>query len=996
MDIEAFLGNYITVYYFLLLFCVGISASLNQPKEKRINQTKLTKFYIIYIVLSTVILYAWFSFADVLPISYQNSVWLTLAVKLSEWFAEKYAKFTLWVIGIGIVVKLISKVGKTIMSSTSTYTPSYSYKSKSNTESKPIKRNFLIKLFYKETESVNELGVLVGKISRIIALALMIVYISLPIFEYFDIYMLFSKVGLLLFIVTFWELYYSLQYKQKEEKKDIRHLKIKEPNILQAALKQLLKLSEIEILEEKTLGRKDITSSGPAALICEVPNLNELKELNLKVMNGAFFENKKVLVICLNDKTATEYHKKLTAFNREYDGKLVIKLITSDDKLFDSSVDIYVTAIENCFGNIKLLSEIDAIVIEDYDEILLNKLELLRALGSIVKMGNPEMNYIILTYMLHGIEATIKSLLFVTDISCYCPTNRYSSKKVLINVWEKNDNFITEKVFGKATQNLGSLVPLSLLSVKWQPERILMISKNEPLDFELNELNAMRNLSERNVDNVELKLLSEKAKISSKERYFNNIKKNWIITDDKSNVYEKIYKLSLINGVENNLNIVSEQYMLRDYMVATYNENKSRLKSFLTYVPYEVNSGKVVLYNLLLQLTNFGVKESIIANILNENGIHIKIGKGNNAKLISDKLNKFIKQEFNIDVDLYSYITIQELKEKYVFDMSKKQYIEEEKNYILDELALELFPNEIFSRVSFVKDGFELDIEKEYAYNFYQKYLPGQKHYLNGYVYEIKNTIETDDGINAVVEASTNYDNHTYRQDRKVEIVAPFVPTETKLNKYANLTLKYQMGKMNYQIRTEGYFEFKNGISKIPGEYRYVGLDSKDIFKTTRNHVNADALKLEFAMNETLKKGIPTVETDELGEKMAFLITEILVSLLGENSKYIQVKSVKNSTSDTLFGETWVAPIEIAGYSTENIEIYILEDTQIERGLIDMIYKNLDNILKMIHEYLAWVFGAEHNLAEERDKFLRNVDIDEKSLMKYKRIFNILKNAIMQ
>ena len=32
----------------------------------------------------------------------------------------------------------------------------------------------------------------------------------------------------------------------------------------------------------------------------------------------------------------------------------------------------------------------------------------------------------------------------------------------------------------------------------------------------------------------------------------------------------------------------------------------------------------------------------------------------------------------------------------------------------------------------------------------------------------------------------------------------------------------------------------------------------------------------------------------------------------------------------------------------ENIEIYILEDTQIERGLIDMIYKNLDNILKNI------------------------------------------------
>lgn len=1001
MGIEAFLEQYLTVYYFLLIFCVGISTFFNQTKNRRISQTKLVKFYIIYIIISTALLYTWFSFADLPESSYQDSVMTMLIVALSEWFANKYAKYTLWVLGIGTLAKTIFKLGKSFINSetNNSYIPSYATKnSVAQMQTEKKKRNFLMKLFYNENETVNEYGVLIGKISKCIAISLMIVFISLPIFAHFDIYLMSSKVGLLLFVMLFWELYYALQNEPVIDKTDKRHLKIKEPNIFQTSLKKLIILNELEILDEKSIGKRDVNTSGPSALICEVPNISELKELNIKVMNGAFFENKKVLVVCLNEKTAIEYHKRMTAFNREYDGKLVLKLITNDDKLFDSSVDIFVTAIENCFGNIKLLSEIDTIIIEDYDEMLLNKLELLRALGSIVKMGNPEMSYIILTYMLQGIEATIKSLLLINDVSYYCPTNKYNSKKIAINVWDKNDNFVTEAVFGKATQNLGSMVPLSLLSIKWHPERIILISKNEPLEYEFNELNAMRTLAERNVDNIEVKLLSEKAKITSKERYFSNIKKNWIITDDKSNVYEKIYKLSLINGISNNLNIVSEQYLLRDYMTDTYLENRPRLKTFLPYVPYEINSGKVILYNLLLQLTNFGVKENIIVNILNENGIPVKAGKGNNVKLIADKINSFIKQEFDIDVDLYSYITIQELKDKYVFDVSRKQYIEEEKNYILDEMALRLFPNEIFSRVSFVKDGFTLDIEKEYAYNFYQKYLPGQKHYLNGSVYEIKNTIETEEGINAIVEASTNYDNHTYRQDRKVDIISPFVPTETRLNKYAKVALICQMGKMNYKIKTDGYFEFKNGISKMPGEYRYVGLDEKTVLKTVRNHINADALRLEFELSNEIKNSIHKSEIEEIGEKMAFLLSELLVSLLGDNASYIQVKSVKDVASNVIVGETWVAPIEELGYINNNIEIYILEDTQIERGLIDMIYKNLDNILKLLHEYLSWVFEPvkNSNTTLERTKFLKGIDPTEISIKRCKKIHEILKNVIIK
>lgn len=1007
MKIETFLESHLALYYFVLLFVMGISMLLNQPKEKRISQTKIAKFYLIYIVISVVLLFAAFAFED-FPLSLfsQDTVILYLIMLLIKVFAMEYQVITLVAIAIGMIIKIKEKrknSGKKVYNLLNRTSSGYVPPQQSKVEAivnEPEKKNFLIKLFYNENDSVNEKGALISKIAQILSIALIIVYVTMPIFWHFNIELLFSKIALLLAIITFTELYYALQGRKgvvrnnsKKNTGDVSALKL--------ALGDVLKLTETEDLNlnEKMVGKKGVILSSPSALICEVPNSNELKDINIKVMNSAFFENKKVLVVCLNNKKAKEYHSRLTTFNKEYDGKLVLKLITNDDKLFDSSVEIYVTAIENCFGNIKLLSKIDTIIIEDYDEILLSKLELLRALGSIVKMGNPKMDYIILTYMLQGIEATIKSLLFVNEISCYSTENKQQPNKITLDVWAKNDGFITERILGNATKNIGSLVPLSLLSVKWDPDRILLISKNEPLKFELNELNAMRNLYERNFNNAEIKLLSEKSETSTQEKYFDYNKKNWIIVDDKNNLYEKIYKLSLINGIENKLNIVSEQYLLRDYMIAKYKENKTRLKEFMPYVPYEVNSGKVVLYNLLLQLTNFGVKENIIANILNENGISIKLGRGNNIRLIADKINYFIKKEFDIDADIYSYITLQELKEKYVFDITKKKYVEEERIYIMDERALRLFPNEIFGRVSFIKDGFVLDIEKEYAYNFYQKYLPGQKHFFDGYVYEIKNIIETEDGVNAILEASTNYDNNTYRQDRRVEILDNFISRQTKLNRYGKVVLKYQMGKINYKVKTDGYFEFKNGISRIPGEYRYVGLDEDNILKTIRNHVNADAIRIEFSRPKAEKVDVLAhrILNEELGQKLAFLMSEVFESMLGENAKYIQVKALKNRAENIFVDETWVSPIEIDNYLSDNIEIYILEDTKIERGLIDMIYKNLDNILGIIHEYLEWVFEIEPTLNENlyKDAFIKNVERSEAALAKYKTVLDILADSRM-
>jgi len=1008
LTVEALIESRLSLYYVLALLALGLSIFSNLKKEKRVQQTEIAKNYSLFAIVFFIIFILNYAVSDTLQnlkassssnFGYILFIYLLNQLgQLFELFSLVYPVIALGVVVLGTVKKFWEKL-KLSRKKVNILINLPGANKVNDMSSKKIS-NFIVDNCYDEQENLNEKGRVVSKISQSMAYTLILLYILNPILKYFNINLVFSSITFLFLGVTFLEIYFSLTGEHVElvEEKIEDSKKLTEMLIKKSSLNELLKLSITEDLKEsqKMVRSKQEFLENSQALICEAPNLEEFRNINMRIMNSAFFENKKILVICSSESNASEYYTLLTRFNEEYDGKIMLKLLNKGDKLFDSFADIYISTIENCFGNIKLLNKIDTIIIEEMDVIMQKKLELLRAFGGIIKMGNSNINYVIFTYMLQGIEATIKNLLLVKNITWYSTENKQQPKKIVLNIWDRREPDIGDKVLGKINKNLGSLIPLALIGVKQKLNRILVISNDEPINFQLNELNAIRNLQEKEFMNDEIILLNDSIELKSREKYVEYKDRNCILTNDKSNLYEKIYKLSLINGVENHINIISEQYLLRDYMIFTYAQNKTRLKYFLPYIPYEANNKKVVLHDLLLQLTNFGVKEEVISRILNENGISVLLGKGNNIRVISEKLNLFIKQEFDIDINTYSYITVLDKEDKYVFDIERKSFVEKEKVYMLDSKLLNLFPNDLFKKVNFTKDGFILDIEQEYTHNFYQKYLPGQKHYFGGHIYDIKNVIDSGNEVNVILEASTNYDNNTYRQLRNINLLSDIIPAEIKTHKYVGTIAKYVIGKIDFEVKTEGYFEFSNGVVMLPGEYRYVELDDEKKNKTKRKYMGANALKIEFSKTKLPNPRINNVfckeNKDKVTESLAFLISEVLVSMLGENSNYIQVKPVVSSNDNVKkMKSNWIAPIEICNYESENIEIYIFEDVNIERGLIDMIYKNLDNILNIIYEYLEWSFSDEGsgNVAINKKgrrmlHYLRNFENLDASLESFK------------
>jgi len=963
---ESFVQQNLGIYYVILIIFGALSFLCNLKESKRIFQSKIMRYYFVM----TVLLFLVSIFERLLqtatdglnPANYTDStvqLFITLLILFSKLLTYIVSQYPIVILGI-LIIGTASKIG---MKFKEIFNLLYDQK---------FKENMISKCFFDKEHKITERGLVFRKVFQNLAYTLLIVYVCMPIFWHFEIELFFSSFVNLFLAITFVEFYFSLNCGFIVPEKDSKNKLIENGEIIfrGSSLKPYLKFSKTEVLHEssKMIASEENIIDDNTSLLCEVANWEQFRDVNMTVMNGAFFENKKVLVICSNMSEATEYYKNLIKLNREYDGKIAVKLLNSDDKLFDNSIDIYVSTLELFFGNAKLINKLDTIIIEDIDSMMQKKLELLRAFGSIVKIQNSSIRYVLITYLKQGIEAAVKNLLLIDKIAHYALDVKQQPDEVELNIWDNKNVEIGDTILGKINHNLGNMLPLSLISVDKDVDRVLVVSQNEPLEFQFNELNSIKSLAEKKIRNDEIKEFNKKVGLRKRLKYYPYRNTNYIVVDDCNyNLYDIIYRLLLINGKKNYINILSKQYLLRDYMIANYEKNKSRMKLFLPYIPYEVDNSKVILHNLILQLTNFGVTEEILLRIFGQNKIEVILNT-NSVRTISQSLNKYIAREFSIDIDTYSYVILRETDDNLVFDSIEKSYDANQKIYMLDKEILKLLPNELFKEISFTKDGFILDIEKEYSYNFYQKYLPGQKHCLNNCNYEIKEITEANNDMTAIVETSTNYKTNLYRQRREITNLGDMQVEKSVSHDYENIKVVYTIGKMKFDVNTLGYYEFSNGITVAENDFRYVKLSESNMAKVKRFYTASKVLKIDYSKISNNKGDIEPLFTVDnkykVAQDLAFILTEVLFSLLGENANYVQVKTVAPK-SVTIENMNWIYPI-VSSDSNDNIELYIFEDVELERGLVDMIYINLDNIFNIISDYLSWVFdetaGSQRNV----------------------------------
>ena len=421
------------------------------------------------------------------------------------------------------------------------------------------------------------------------------------------------------------------------------------------------------------------------------------------------------------------------------------------------------------------------------------------------------------------------------------------------------------------------------------------------------------------------------------------------VEDDRNNLFETRRNFATIAEQQGFVNVISSEYMLREYM----SDNTEIFTADPKAIPYITadfaRTKRNSILSLCLLLCIDSVKEKVLLRQLAMLNIDTKdpvlamwkeICAIFGCEAVADKYGNPILAVKNRDGKTILF----EKKDTIIF---RRQYSVEsgkfESVYTIDNnefsrIILDDLQNAIYIAEQESKDVY---IGTELKGHVYQKYMPGQFFTLNGKYYEMVNT--TSDNRILVRRASEHIDGRlSYRQIRNYKINH----LEDSLSMGAlksinNIDVHYQYA--DFIVETSGYWKLR----------AYNDFDNGDLVKINgvpvREYHQKQILKFDFS-----KFG--DVFTDSIRMTLTNLLNEVFVTLFAENQAYISAVTPGNYDAPLTYS------LEMAeGIDNADKCIFIIEDSQLDIGLLVAVERNINRIFQIISDYLTW---NEEKIAE--------------------------------
>ena len=232
----------------------------------------------------------------------------------------------------------------------------------------------------------------------------------------------------------------------------------------------------------------------------------------------------------------------------------------------------------------------------------------------------------------------------------------------------------------------------------------------------------------------------------------------------------------------------------------------------------------------------------------------------------------------------------------------------------------------------------ERDTEKVYLGtelkgHIFQEYLPGQMLTLNGKYYELI-SVTSDNQV--ILRRASEFigGRPAYRQVRKYT--------------FRHITDSESMGALRSINHIDIYNQFADFSVETPAYWKLNSYQDLKHGKLTelngiprRDYCTKQLLKLDFSK-------LGDVFTDEIRYTLTSLLNEIFRTLFADNQPYI----VALTPGDPGLPITYTIEAE-EGILSEKA-IYIVEDSQLDVGLLVSVERNLERILQIVADYLKW------------------------------------------
>lgn len=394
-----------------------------------------------------------------------------------------------------------------------------------------------------------------------------------------------------------------------------------------------------------------------------------------------------------------------------------------------------------------------------------------------------------------------------------------------------------------------------------------------------------------------------------------------VVEDEFQNLFEITRVFASRAKSQGFINVISENYFLRDYMLDNVDIFSADPKAIPTIVPDFARTERNMVLKLIMMMAYDMVSEERISKELMLCGIPFED----------------------------PYTTLKELiiKHCHVEDASLSvRFKEELQSDSLNSIVVKYYEinetNELYEYAQLLKNAYYIaeDEEGESHYigaklygHVFQAMLPGQFMTFEGKYYEVQ-TVTPLNGVVVRRAADHITGRRYYRQIRRFAVDNWMDGTEMG-SKRTSSDIEITRGFANISVETDGYLDM-NSYGDL-AKAKKVSLNGVP----TRNYRNKSILKIK----------LPENSTSRIRYTICLLMNEVFRTTYPETYHYIAALTPfsEDCYSDNLAYATY----RLDGECDDHC-IYIVEDSDIDLGLIVSVERNLKRYLEIIADVLNW------------------------------------------
>lgn len=591
--------------------------------------------------------------------------------------------------------------------------------------------------------------------------------------------------------------------------------------------------------------------------------------------------------------------------------------------------------VQNIVANADYLKEISNVIIVNPSGILATYQIGLSYLAEYLASGTPA-NYCVFDWNSDGLVDSLSHALRVnlTEVSA----TEFAEGSSVAMFWNADANFMQHRLMPGIAQYLGLGTELALVALKgqvshviWAADQCAPLADVRWIDGQYyGELLAFTGLPQEQLQlDKHMEFKWDMWDVKKQDYVF------VIAEDEHRNLYETFRQFSTRGTKQSFVNVISPQYLLRDYMTGNAELFIRDPKAVPSLAPDFSKSRRNAAFSVLMALVQ---REARISEVEIERRMrYVGLPTSNIAETLNGLIHDYAIDDDSSEVGDYVLKTTFSEYDPNIRAIAERGY------YSLvwkDSYSENLSQLRVIPLVNEEPDGSKRRLGTKLYAHVYQQYLPGQYFTLDGKYYQV---VSISDSAGIVIQRASDHFSRRryYRQLRTYSLKSWEVGKEVGDSRTLEDFL-IQRVYVEAFVHTEGYLDLSS----------YDDIENARMVKVEdipdRKYRNKVALRIQFP-------GASTRVIDTL----AILISEFIITLYPNEKDYIAVVVPRKEE---------IAKGILPQYVGEDEEatIYILEDSLIDLGLVSSLDRNIERILELCYDYIAW---HEH--------ILDNVTIDE-------------------